>query len=219
MNHVAGMDLGSMHDFSTLAIVEILDLPKPEPRSSRRRQTKRLMHLHRWPLELPYDAVIEHATAVVALPPFKGTTKLVYDRTGLGSAVAYQFREAHQDGLFDRAPRGFAISGGDQAGAGSVPKVNLVDNLRALIETKRLSWPSDLPLLDDFLKEMAAFAPRPTKARRLLSFGNDPAIAAHDDLVMAVALAVWYPGSFGDNRYIGRDSRIYDSFAVASDPY
>jgi hypothetical protein len=220
-NYVAGLDLGSMADFSVLAVLESLAVAPdalwtgPEGWGPRPRMTKRLLHLKRWPLELPYGLVIEQTAELLSRPPWAGSTTLIYDRSGLGSAVAYQFREAHQAGLFDRSPRGFAISGGDNAGAGSVPKVELVDNLRALVETRRLSWPADLPLLDEFLKEMAAFAPRPTKTRRLLTFGNDTKLAAHDDIVLAVSLAAWHHGRRSEERLLGRDGRVYDNLEAA----
>jgi len=220
-NYVAGLDLGSMADYSVLAILEDLAVapdavwqgpPGFEPRMRRR---KVLLHLKRWPLELPYGLVIEQAAEVLSRPPWAGATTLVYDRSGLGSAVAYQFREAHQAGLFDRAPRGYAITGGESAGAGSVPKVELVDNLRALVETGRLTWPADLPLLGELLREMAAFAPKPTKTRRLLTFGNDAKLAKNDDIVSAVSLAAWHPGRRSEARLLGRDGRTYDSLAAA----
>lgn len=225
MNHVAGMDLGSAHDYTTLAIIENLDMPRLEPWQGRpewaprRRLKKRLVHLKRWPLELPYTLAIEQAAEILRRPPFSGTTTLVYDRTGLGSAVAWQFKDARREGLFDRSPKGLAITGGEHAGASSVPKVELVDNLRALVETQRITWPPDLPLLDEFLREMSAFAPRPSRERRILTFGNDSKIADHDDLVMAVALAAWHPGRRPDNRYLARDGAVYAGRDASPDPY
>ncbi|MGO9179279.1 MAG: hypothetical protein ACLQBX_06080 [Candidatus Limnocylindrales bacterium] len=220
-NYVAAMDLGSIRDYTTLAIVENLALapdapwhgpagwePTPKVR-------KVLLHLKRWPLELAYAVAIEQAAEVLSRPPWAGSTTLLYDRTGLGTAVMYQFREAHREGLFDRAPKGLAITGGDDAGPGSVPKVELVDNLRALVETGKLTWPADLPLLEDFLREMAAFAPRPTRVRRLLTFGNKADLAPNDDLVSAVALAVWHPGRRSDARAVGRDGVVYASIEYA----
>lgn len=220
-NYVAGIDLGSLNDYTTLAIVENLAVARAEPWTGppefepRMLVRKRLVHLKRWPLELAYAVAIEQAAEILSRPPWSGQTTVLYDRTGLGTAVMYQFREAHRDGLFDRAPKGYAISGGETAGPGSVPKVELVDNLRALVETGRLAWPPDLPLLDEFLREMAAFAPRPTRARRLLTFGNDAKLAKNDDLVSAVSLAAWHPGRRSDARVIGRNGAVYESLESA----
>ena len=220
-NYVAAMDLGSMHDYTTLAIVESLALAPGEPWQGPPgwdpppKVRKVLLHLKRWPLELAYAVAIEQAAEILARPPWAGSTTLLYDRTGLGSAVMYQFREAHREGLFDRAPKGYAISGGEVAGPGSIPKVELVDNLRAIVETGKLTWPADLPLLDEFLREMAAFAPRPTRVRRLLTFGNKGDLAPNDDLVSAVALAAWHPGRRSEARAIGRDGVVYASIEAA----
>ena len=210
----AAMDLGSRADYSTLAIIRSRLLARVDPRSPRPPLQLALLHLQRWQLGTPYETVIEEAAGILSSEPWADArTTLCFDRTGLGTAVDYQFRDAARRGLFGTVrPFGVAITGEQVkpesgglavrmgqgvtyfggSGSASIAQAQLYDNLRMLVETGRLTWPADLPLLAEFLREMAGLATTFTKHRRGLHVGNDPTRSKHDDLAFAVALAAQY---------------------------
>jgi hypothetical protein len=213
MNLVAGLDLGSVRDYSALAVTEHLTMAPllPGGTTSCRHD---LVHLQRFALGTPYGAIVEAVAR--ALEPLGEDVRLVYDATGLGSAVGQTLAEAYRDGLYALRPWGFTITGGQAPGPASVPKVDLISALQADVETGRLHIAEGLPLGDVLRAEMLAFRPRLTPVRRLLAFGSATE-SAHDDVVLAVALSVWHHGRRSRGRYIGRDRQTYETRELSAE--
>jgi hypothetical protein len=110
------------------------------------------------------------------------------DYTGVGRAVFDIFKQ-------ERVPniKATTITFGGQAGPNghgghSVPKVELVSKLQALMHTGRLSMPSSLPLGRAFRDELLDFRVTYTDVGNA-RFGARE--GTHDDLILAVALAVY----------------------------
>lgn len=110
------------------------------------------------------------------------------DYTGVGRAVFDIFRQ-------ERVPniKATTITFGGQAGPNghgghSVPKIELVSKLQALMHTGRLSMPSSLPLGRAFRNELLDFRVSYSAVGNA-TFGARE--GAHDDLILAVALAVY----------------------------
>ena len=168
---VAGVDLGQAQDYTALAVVEHAG-------------ELRLRHLERLPLGTPYPAVIERVAVLLdALP---GTTALVVDAGGPGRPVVDAMRVA---GL---KPIAVSITSGKRSrranGMSYIPKRELVRVLVTAFENGRLKIAKGLPLAKAFIGELQAFQVR------LTARGHDTYAARsgeHDDLVLAVALAVW----------------------------
>jgi hypothetical protein len=117
---------------------------------------------------------------------------LVVDQTGVGEAVIEDLRAAGLQCV------GVTIHGGDasspQPGGFRVPKRALVATVEVLLQNRRLRIASQLPLADVLVSELDNF-----KTKITLSTGHDTYGAgeewregAHDDTVLAVALAAWY---------------------------
>ncbi len=90
-------------------------------------------------------------------------------------------------------PVALSITGGRRMNIGArgvtVPKRVLVQTLQAAFTSGRLKVAKGLPLADALLDELAAFQ------EKITARGHDTYAAAsgkHDDLVLAVALAVWF---------------------------
>ena len=162
-----------------------------------------IRHLHRWPLGTPYtspqgscdgiaedlfDLIVQAGRPVI----------LVLDATGCGRPVVDIFRKC---GLGVKKLAPVTITGGSQAnmqgGWWHVPKRDLAGAVAAGLEQHTLHIASGLPLAPLLAKELATFKVKVTAA------GNETFEAwrekDHDDLVLAVALAIWF-GSHAQKR-------------------
>ncbi len=112
---------------------------------------------------------------------------LVVDATGVGRAVLDQMHEA---GL---APVAVTITGGRFTSYDGrmwrVPKQAILRPLVAATEAGQLKVAKGLPEAEALQAELQAFQ------RRITECGHDTfqGIGEHDDLVIAVALACWWP--------------------------
>jgi hypothetical protein len=194
MNYTLGLDLGQAAEFSAVCAVERTvavprDLSEPDPPP-----VYTVRHLHRWPLGTPYPEIVEAVKALVATPELDGC-RLVVDVTGVGGAVMDLVRRAEL-GVSIQA---VTITGGQamtkQEGGGyAVPKKDLVAVLQVLLQQRRLVVAKTLPHAALLGAELSAFRVKVTAG------GNDTLEAwrerPHDDLVLAVALAVWWAERF-----------------------
>ena len=208
-----GLDLGQASDYTALAIVETVRIAVGEPRTElhtngyggveeRQFQETRieyhLRHLERPDLNTPYPAIVKHVSDVVEGPPLGGNGCLVIDRTGVGRPVVDLFRDA--DLRTKIVP--VTITAGESVawehGGYRVPKRDLVTALQVLFQQQHFKIANGLPHAETLIAEILNF-----KAKISLSGhdsyeagGSGPAgewrEGAHDDLVLAVALACWH---------------------------
>jgi hypothetical protein len=215
-SYFVGLDLGQRSDYSALAVVEEplwfpSDAPamiQSEERSGwispsdlspydRRRAPWRpgperpvlaLRHLHRWPLGTPYPEIVQEVAQLLCRPPLEGSSVLLVDATGVGRPIVDLFDRARLD------PMAITITGGSQVlNEGRelrVPKRDLAMAIAALLQSRRLTFAAALPLLAILRKELESFEVKITPQ------GHDQYLSwregAHDDLVLAVAMATWY---------------------------
>jgi hypothetical protein len=122
-----------------------------------------------------------------ARPPFSGTGTLVSDRTGVGQAVVDLFK---RQGL---RPITVFFTGGDRTHADGrdyrVPKAELVNTLIARQDTGEFRAAAALPDREAFEAELQGFRRRLSAAGAVRFEAEE---GKHDDLVIAVALAVWW---------------------------
>ena len=189
-----GLDLGQAHDPSALALLEHADLLLGRERLCRdpltweHRTAPRLAlrHLRRWPLGTPYTQVVaDVARTVHRLQPHP--VHLVVDATGVGAPVVDLLRTTRTGAHLVPV----VITGAPHAHEGKlathVPKHELIRGLQLLLEKKELTLAAGLPLAEDLRRELAAFELKPTHR----GSRSGAAHGEHDDLVMALALAVW----------------------------
>ena len=169
---ILGLDLGQAQDPSAIGIVEQCELDL------------HLRHLERLPLGTAYPAVVEHVTGLMQALPARSA--LVVDAGGPGRPVVDAMRERGLE------PIPVSITSGKRSrharGMFYVPKRELVRGLVVAFENERLKIATGLPLAEAFMRELEAFRVQ------LTAKGRDTYAARsgeHDDLVLAVALAVW----------------------------
>ena len=178
---VLGVDLGQTHDYTAFALIEshpgpsynLTFLERPELKTSYPRIVQRLVELVR---KLEGLAVSDHC-------------QLVVDATGVGLPVVDSMREV---GL---SPIAATITGGDTENREDwrfrVPKRALVSNAQLLLQRRQLKVAGALPVGPLLIKELEAFKVKidPRTAHDSYSAGRE---GDHDDLVLAVALALWW---------------------------
>jgi hypothetical protein len=172
-----GLDLGQAADYAALACIEQTG------------QHYALRHLERFPIDTPYPSVVSQVRDLVNTPPLAGCT-LVPDATGVGRAVVDLLRAAKLSARIVPV----TITAGrkptcDGRGGAHVPKRDLVAVVKSALQGQRLHVPTRLPLALVLVRELQTFTVQITDA------GNETFSAenehAHDDLVLAVSLALW----------------------------
>src|SRR5262249_24685629 len=181
-----GLDVGQAQDPTALTVVE--RLPGAEGRPLRE-CVHHLRHLDRLPLGTPYPKVVAHVAELMASEALAGHTDLVVDATGVGRPVVDLLRAAKLQ------PIPVVVHGGgettvDANGFRRVPKRELVSTAQVALQDARLKFARTLPNINVLLEELLKFEVRITDG------GADTYGAwragAHDDLVFALALAVWW---------------------------
>ena len=212
--YVSALDLGQSSDYSALAVLERESVAAPDGRRVGRYTVR---HLQRWPLNTPYPKVVDDVKALARRPPLPGTP-LAIDGTGVGRPMVDLFRLA-ETGL---RVEGVTVTGGENAhkdletGYWSVPKKLLAAGLQTVAQAWTTATPGNpSPRPDDpraFRRLL--IAPKLPYARQLAAeirafrvkvkaeTGHETFEAwrkrDHDDLVFALALAVW-----AGERFIG----------------
>ncbi|MFN0170643.1 MAG: hypothetical protein ACKV22_29835 [Bryobacteraceae bacterium] len=187
----AGLDIGKQHDHSALAVLELRTrkagfdpvywVPIVE-------WDLRVRRLTRFPLGTSYRDLVDSVEREMRTPEFGVDTPLVVDATGVGDAIVDLLRGS----AIPLVP--VILTGGERVaqsgGRLHVPKHQLIDTLCVLLEQGKLAAVRRLPLAHAFLRELNDFEARVSVSGRP-SYGafRDN---AHDDLVIAVALAAWY---------------------------
>jgi hypothetical protein len=143
----------------------------------------RVGYLERLPLGTPYPGIVAYVGRLLGRLP---GAELVIDLTGVGRPVFDMFRFS---GI---TPVGVLItSGAAETGGGpihGVPKLDLVSRLQALLHEGRLKIHKDLAEADTLVRELQDFRCEFTAAGHLTFNAR---LGKHDDLVLALAIAVW----------------------------
>jgi hypothetical protein len=155
----------------------------------KRRFSYEVRGLKRWPLRTPYRTIAADVADLVKGPPLAGCI-LGVDKTGVGAGVLEIIQAARPNARI----RPILITAGHEVtpdGPGfRVPKLELVAVVTSLLDGGRLAIPNTHPDAKTLAKELREFRVKVTAA------GNETAEAdwrsrAHDDLVLALAIAGW----------------------------
>ena len=148
-------------------------------------------HLERLPLGTPYPAIVAYVGRLLTKLP--GHPELLIDFTGVGRPVFDMFVYS---GIY---PIGVIITGGTaETSSGptrSVPKLTLVSRLQALLHEGRLKILRELPEAETLVRELQDFRMEFTATGHLTFNAR---CGKHDDLVLALAIAVWRAHGGGD---------------------
>ncbi len=191
---IFGLDLGQAQDFSALAVIE-------RGSSAAAHTAKTIdevdylhcIHLQRWKLRTSYPAIVADVVKIInGLGPELTRPKpfLAIDATGCGAPVVDLFKREQ----INAELRPIQIVGGanvsrDTFGMTRVPKRDLVSVVQVGLQNRQLKIADSLDLAEILSRELQNFQVKITDA------ANDVYGAwregTHDDLVLALALAVW----------------------------
>ena len=200
-----GLDLGQANDWTALAIVQphqrppLKDWippsrwygkkPQPPPECVAPPIEFHLRHLERLKREMPYPDQVRYVLERLRSPALAGLSELVVDATGVGRPVVDLFREKRVKRLTPiTITGGLKVSHDDEGW--HVPKRDLVILTQVLLQQGRLKIADRIPLKEKFKQELMAFKVKidPLTANDSYGAGRE---GAHDDIVLAVTLAVW----------------------------
>jgi len=210
-----GLDLGQSVDYSGLVIAERLDVAPTQPRD-RIGERRDVIHAQRWPLGTPYPRIVDDLCALMAEPSLI-EAPLIVDATGVGRGVMDLLNDAHRDGRLARYPVPVTITSGETANGLHVPKQDLVSRVQALLQDGRLLIAQAMPLREQLERELVGFTAKTSASGRTTYEALTERI--HDDLVLALALALWHPGRSQQRRYISRSGTIYPDRESCPEPW
>jgi hypothetical protein len=187
VGYYTGLDLGQSQDYTAFAVLEkswVRDSLSSEPRNH-----YAVRHLERFPLGTAYTQVCARLARLFQSPPLTGS-KLAIDQTGVGRPVVDMLRRSDLEAQI----RPITITGGHKATFANqdgwlVPKKELVSTLQVLLQSRRIKVAPSLPEARTLIEELSNFRVKITLACNE-TFGAWRE-GAHDDLVLAVAIAVW----------------------------
>lgn len=171
-----GLDLGQAADYSALVVVE----------SEADRYDVR--DIHRWPLRTPYPAIVADVRGRLHMPPLAGAA-LIVDATGVGRPVVDMFATQNVYCTPVMITAG-AQASRDADGYEYVPKRELVSTVQVMLQSQRLKIARALPEAATLAQELLSFQTKITAAANE-TYGSWRE-GTHDDLVLALALALWH---------------------------
>lgn len=196
---IMGVDLGQSTDPTAICVMHhrIVPLEKWTPNDKtytwRQDRTEHfdVRHLQRLPLGMAYPEQVQRVADILVRPPLNAGCKLVIDETGVGRPVG---------DLMDQAglrPNRVTITAGletTQHGARTwhVPKGLLISGLDARLHTGELKIAAALSDADALQEELKDFQRKVNEAGRA---SYNARTGAHDDLVLAVAITLWWATS------------------------
>jgi hypothetical protein len=154
-----------------------------------------LRHAARFPLSTPYPHIVKDVSALLNQPPLRDNVTLVIDATGVGRPVCDLFTleaERHYATVNVIITGGNATTRDEDTGYWSVPKRDLVGVVQVALQNKRLRFPESkkLPVVDVLAQELQNFKVKINAQTAHDSYG-EWRTGMHDDLVLALALALW----------------------------
>jgi len=196
---VIGADIGQLSDPTAIAVVECTPSSYPvpvlgrDPVSGLPREeetfvegppvTFAVRHLERPPLGTDYVRVVARIEELSSRLP---GSLLVVDATGVGLAVCDMLAET---GL--QPVRVTITAGSEPQGEGlswRVPKQRLIAGMQVALGSGRLRVAASLALAAVLVRELQDYRLKVTAAANVTFSARE---GAHDDLLLAVALAVW----------------------------
>lgn len=196
---IVGVDLGQSTDPTAICVLNHRVEPRekwtPNDNAKTWRQDRTehfdVRHLERLPLGLPYPIQVQQVASLLGRPPLNQGCKLLVDETGVGRAVA---------DIFDTAglrPTRVTITAGlettqHHGNSWHVPKGVLISGMDARLHTGELKIAAALSDAGALQEELKDFQRKVSDAGRATYAART---GAHDDLVLSVAIALWWATS------------------------
>lgn len=191
--HFVGLDIGRATDHSALCVVA-RRIEKTDPSTIDFKdifQRYYVVYLRRFPLDTEYEIVENETERVWKLPELVPTHNwCVVDQTGVGAPIVEALRKRHIP------VNGIVITAGNTVSNPApnewhVPKPALVTNLAKLVQGGRLKVLEGVENWQELKEELGTFGYKVNRETANVTY-ESLVERVHDDLVIAVALSVWF---------------------------
>jgi hypothetical protein len=215
LKYYCGLDLGQAQDYTALAVVEKTTHRNQLTGELASPSTYAVRHLERYPLGTAYTEIITRLSPLFLKEPLKDCV-LAIDRTGVGRPVVDMIKKAKfQARLYPiTITGGHTVHDDKENGGWNVPKKDLVGAMQVLLQSQRIKIASSLAEADTLKRELQNFQVKVTTAANE-QFGAWRE-GTHDDLVLAVALAVWSAEKFPEFIPVGGLPTFFESPSLGS---
>lgn len=198
---ILGLDLGQAADPSALVVAERTKAADPDD-PARRVSHYKVRHIRRWPLGTSYVKVVADVAKLVRekLP----LCRLVLDASGCGRPVLDMIRRERLP--LAQVAAGVVITAGHAetrdpvSGMNHVAKVVLINMLKVLLGQRRLKFAWLLRGTRVLVKELQNYRMKVTPAANETFSARE---GEHDDVLLALAVAVWLGERFMREPRIG----------------
>ena len=179
-----GVDLGQRRDHTAIAVVERVFEQATVMEFMREgvdgRWWFRVRMLERIRLGTPYPDVVKRVREISEMPMIAMGRSVVVDGTGVGAPVVDLLRRAGMGcSILPLIITGGGRSGTLQGGYESVSRSELLTGMQVLVQQERLVMAAGCKEVEVFRREMLGLKMK------------GPGSEEHDDLAIAVALALW----------------------------
>lgn len=198
--YIVGLDLGKNTDPTAIAVSELhpfndvtLERTKFQPALGEARNVfryhHRIVNLHRYMLGTPYVEIVASVGRILAqLPAAPYAPELVVDRTGVGEPVVEMFKIAGLEPISVGITAGSVVKTESRVRV-NVPKAVLASTLDAALGADRLDITTEAKASDVLRLELQNFHAKVRASGTTAYEAHREGL--HDDLVLALALAVW----------------------------
>lgn len=196
--YVMGSDLGQSQDPTAIAVLHHTRTPLDSWTTDMVRRTIRqdveefydIEHAERVPLNTSYPDVVEHIRQLLDRPPLRDRCDLVIDESGVGRAVGDMFEAAGLRPIRVTITSGIdAVRQPERPRCWSVGKPYLISGVDARLHSGELRFAAEIGEASALAEELKDFRRHVTDAGRATYQART---GRHDDLVLAVAIALWW---------------------------
>ncbi len=184
LGNYIGLDLGQRRDYTAVAAINVIETiigREPVRYAPIVERLFRVTHLTRLDIGTPYTELPGMLRSVIGAASSSGDVTLAVDATGPGMPVVDIIRDAGLNAaVYPAMITGGEGDGSSKSGVYSIPRKTLLTKLRVAMERRDLKVSPRLPLCGELQSEI-----------RTLHHESSAHSRHHDDLVFAVALALW----------------------------
>ncbi len=199
-----GLDIGRVQDHSAITMIARFYSIPPDRDLNNMQKMYMCTDLRRFPLGTLY-AEVEETVAIMWNRPRVSAKKriAVIDQTGVGAPVVENIRRLHRVKTIGiNITSGSTVTQHDER-TYNVPKAALVTALVSVVQRQRLKILPDVESAEEFKKELDNFGYKIDRNTGNLQYESLEA-KVHDDLVISVALPIWYAETIARGSLTGR---------------
>lgn len=211
------VDLGQRNDYTAIAVLqETPEIIAPSPWGREVVNWLDVVHLDRF-RGVEYAEVCERIARLLSLPQLVGNVRLAVDATGVGLPVVELLRARGLSPMGITLTAGSSVNADPVASGWRVPKRDVVAAIDIAQSTERLRIAPGIPHRDQLKKELQGFV------ATMKDGGRDSyeavSAALHDDLVIALGLALWCSLRGGNRAVREIDAEVAEALSGGRDEY